>query len=100
MTVIYGGQSWVSAISQGQFHEVRGNSGHTEVHVSYRRNYIDLSTKSARSWRTNKVHSNLSVKHTNLGCFIETWSEGRNWKAKIIKTRRGIFKPYGCMLCC
>ena len=79
MTVIYGGQSWVSAISQAQFHEVRGNSGHTEVHVSYRRNYIDLGTKPVRSWRTNKVHSNLSVKHPNLGCFyIETWSEGQN----------------------
>ena len=49
MTVIYGGQSWVSAISQGQFHEVRGNSGHTEVHVSYRVNYIDLSIETVRS---------------------------------------------------
>jgi len=34
MTVIYGEQSWVTAISRRQFDEIRKNSGFTEVEVT------------------------------------------------------------------
>jgi hypothetical protein len=34
MTVIYGEQSWVTAISRSQYDEIRKKSGFTEVEVS------------------------------------------------------------------